>query len=222
MIKKIITLLLFGVFCPVVAGQKILVLFDTAQYQIRCTTTACRSIKVLNKEKGTTKLLKDELEYEHFNPTKLEKDFTISFYETWTDELKMGRYLRIGYSITGYLQMGNEEEEEKHVLEQCAIIDLQTAQVKEVSNARGSVCNIDDYLSEVSFSLFEKTSAQIADKTYLYKHPNKKTEMYLIKGDKVTLLEEQIDNSDQKWYLISYKAKKNLTMWIKADTVDIK
>ena len=60
-------------------------------------------------------------------------------------------------------------------------------------------------------------------RTFLYKYPedNKKTKMYLIKGDKVTLLDEKTDNSGQKWYFINYKGKKDLNMWIKAEAVDV-
>ena len=59
------------------------------------------------------------------------------------------------------------------------------------------------------------------NKTYLHKIPNKKTKMYLIKGDKVTLLDEKTDASGQKWYFINYKGKKELNMWIKAEAVDL-
>jgi len=61
----------------------------------------------------------------------------------------------------------------------------------------------------------------IKNKSYLYKIPNKKTKMYLIKGDKVTLLDEKTDDLGQKWYFINYKGKKELNMWIKAEAVDL-
>ena len=60
----------------------------------------------------------------------------------------------------------------------------------------------------------------IKNKSYLYKN-NQKTQMYLIKGDKVTLLDEKTDASGQKWYFINYKGKKELNMWIKAEAVDL-
>lgn len=63
----------------------------------------------------------------------------------------------------------------------------------------------------------------IRNKTYLFSFNKgyKKTKMYLIKGDKVTILDEKTDDSDQKWYFINYKGTKDLTMWIKAEAVDI-
>lgn len=64
-------------------------------------------------------------------------------------------------------------------------------------------------------------SLVVKRKTYLHKTPNSKTRMYLIKGDKVTLLDEQTDNSGQKWYFIYYKGKKKLNMWIKAEAAGI-
>ncbi|WP_457748948.1 hypothetical protein [Sulfurimonas sp.] len=68
-----------------------------------------------------------------------------------------------------------------------------------------------------------KSKSNIVNKAFLYKHPkeNKKTKMYLIKGDKVTLLDEKTDDTGQKWYFINYKGKKDLNMWIKAETVNI-
>lgn len=58
-------------------------------------------------------------------------------------------------------------------------------------------------------------------KTFLYVIPNQPTKMYLIKGDKVTLLDEQMDEKGQKWYFINYKGEKDLNMWIKAEAIDI-
>ena len=64
-------------------------------------------------------------------------------------------------------------------------------------------------------------SLVIKRKAYLYKAPNNKTRMYLIKGDKVTLLNKQTDASGKKWYFVYYKGKQKLNMWIKAEAVDI-
>ncbi|MCF6190292.1 MAG: hypothetical protein L3J51_07430 [Cocleimonas sp.] len=221
MMKMIITLLFLVMLSPVEAKQNLKILFDTTQYQIRCKTPACHSIKIIDKRKGTRKSLIDEVKEDHFNLTESETGSNFSFYEAWADEYRMGRYLRIGYSITNFVWAGEGKEEEKHILEKCAIIDLQTAQVKEVSGARDGVCNTDDYLSVASFTVFKQIPAYIDIKSYLYKSPNKPTKMYLIKGDKVTLLDEETDNSGQKWYFINYKGKKDLNMWIKAEAVDL-
>lgn len=61
----------------------------------------------------------------------------------------------------------------------------------------------------------------IKEKSYLFSKPSKKTKMYLIKGDKVTILDEETDESGQKWYFINYKGKKDLNMWIKAEAVNL-
>ena len=60
-------------------------------------------------------------------------------------------------------------------------------------------------------------------KTFLYSEPdsNYKTSMYLIRGDQVTLQKEKIDIDNNKWYLINYKGKKDIDMWIKADALDL-
>ncbi|KND83362.1 hypothetical protein [Aggregatibacter actinomycetemcomitans] len=60
-----------------------------------------------------------------------------------------------------------------------------------------------------------------SDKSYLYRTPNKVTNMYLVKGDNITILDEKKDSYGEKWYFINYKGKKEINMWIKADSVDL-
>lgn len=62
----------------------------------------------------------------------------------------------------------------------------------------------------------------IKDRVYLYNKSDykEKTKMYLIKNDKVCLLNKE-DTEQGKWYLINYKGKKDINMWIKADAVDL-
>ncbi|WGE53772.1 hypothetical protein [Actinobacillus equuli] len=61
----------------------------------------------------------------------------------------------------------------------------------------------------------------IIDKSHLYSPIDKKSNMYLIKGDTVHILNESVDKNNQKWYFINYKGKKDINMWIKAEVVDI-
>jgi len=58
-------------------------------------------------------------------------------------------------------------------------------------------------------------------KSLLYKEPSEssKSKMYLIAGDKVTLLDTKVDNFGQEWYYISYQGKKEIKAWIKAEAV---
>ena len=44
--------------------------------------------------------------------------------------------------------------------------------------------------------------------------------MYLIKDDKICFLDKDFINQ-QEWYFINYKGKKEINMWIKADSVDL-
>ena len=44
--------------------------------------------------------------------------------------------------------------------------------------------------------------------------------MYLIKGDQVIINDVRY-LKNEKWYLINYKGKKEINMWIKADSVDL-
>ncbi|WP_018652991.1 hypothetical protein [Actinobacillus capsulatus] len=72
------------------------------------------------------------------------------------------------------------------------------------------------------YSNKNRLEAIINEKSYLNKEPNLPTNMYLIKGDKVIILDKKIDSSGQKWYFINYKGKKDINMWIKAEAVDLK
>jgi len=56
-------------------------------------------------------------------------------------------------------------------------------------------------------------------RTNLYKKPQIKSKKYLAKGDKVSILDEQIDDSGWQWYFVHCNGK-NLNMWIKAEAVD--
>ena len=62
---------------------------------------------------------------------------------------------------------------------------------------------------------------KIKEKSYLYSDNLMKSNMYLIKGDKVKLLKDKLDDKGIKWYLINYKGKKEINMWIKPDSIDL-
>ncbi|TCP88528.1 hypothetical protein EDC44_1542 [Cricetibacter osteomyelitidis] len=71
-------------------------------------------------------------------------------------------------------------------------------------------------------ALMQSTKQILRGKTYLYDTNLIITNMYLVKGDKINILNEKIDDNNQKWYFINYKGKKNINMWIKAEDVDLK
>ena len=77
--------------------------------------------------------------------------------------------------------------------------------------------------SDVKVSMLGSNSLGIInkDKQYLYNSPNRITRMYLVKGDKIRVLKEEKDEKGDTWYFISYKGKKEINMWIKADSVDL-
>uniref|UniRef100_UPI0035A0AB70 hypothetical protein n=1 Tax=Glaesserella sp. TaxID=2094731 RepID=UPI0035A0AB70 len=68
----------------------------------------------------------------------------------------------------------------------------------------------------------ENNIGVIINKSYLYSSIGNKSNMYLVKGDKVKILKKQKDTSSNNWYFINYKGKKDINMWIKAEAVDIK
>ncbi|WP_150539438.1 hypothetical protein [Actinobacillus vicugnae] len=75
---------------------------------------------------------------------------------------------------------------------------------------------------QLKFGKETREGVIVSEKVFLYKIPNQITKIYLVRGNKVTILEEKIDESNQKWYFINYKGKKNINMWIKAEDVDLK
>ncbi|OOF54936.1 hypothetical protein BKK56_07265 [Rodentibacter genomosp. 2] len=77
-----------------------------------------------------------------------------------------------------------------------------------------------DYLEKVINKKIY-TTGTIINKAYLYSSIGVKTRMYLIKGNRVSILDEKIDEHGDKWYFINYKEKKEINMWIKADSVDL-
>ncbi len=71
--------------------------------------------------------------------------------------------------------------------------------------------NLNDYTPAV---------LSIVEKTFLYSKPveDAKTKAYLIKGDKVEMLD--VSEYPYRWYKIRYKGKKTLVRWIKTNAVD--
>ncbi|QDF28506.1 SH3 domain-containing protein [Halarcobacter anaerophilus] len=67
----------------------------------------------------------------------------------------------------------------------------------------------------IIFTLSKNTCIILPTKQPLYKKPNIKTKMYLIKGDKVEVLEEKDD-----WLYILYHGKKDIKAWIPKNSVE--
>ncbi|WP_314791696.1 hypothetical protein [Aggregatibacter aphrophilus] len=77
-----------------------------------------------------------------------------------------------------------------------------------------------EYLDERINSSSCKEIGFINKKSHLYTSPNGISKMYLIKGDQVIINDVRY-LKNEKWYLINYKGKKEINMWIKADSVDL-
>jgi hypothetical protein len=60
-----------------------------------------------------------------------------------------------------------------------------------------------------------------ADKAVLYAKPDVKaqTKMYVIKGDKVALLDYAENDDGSEWFLIRFNGKKTVEQWVKADVI---
>lgn len=77
-----------------------------------------------------------------------------------------------------------------------------------------------EYLNESINSSSCKEIGFVNKRSYLYTSPNSISKMYLIKGDQV-IINDVKSLKNEKWYLINYKGKKEINMWIKADSVDL-
>ena len=77
-----------------------------------------------------------------------------------------------------------------------------------------------EYLNESINTSSCKEIGFINKRSYLYTSPNSISKMYLIKGEQV-IINDVKSLKNEKWYLINYKGKKEINMWIKADSVDL-
>ena len=53
-------------------------------------------------------------------------------------------------------------------------------------------------------------------KSYLYNENYNKTDMYLVKGNKVLILDVKKDSKNNKWYKILFLGKKSITKWMRS------
>lgn len=53
-------------------------------------------------------------------------------------------------------------------------------------------------------------------KSYLYNENYNKTDMYLVKGDKVLILDVKKDSKNNKWYKILFTGKKSIIKWMRS------
>ena len=145
--------------------------------------------------------------------------------------MKSSGFYRIDLSLNQDNQIISEGETETNR----SFIDENTINICKRYTFRGEDLKILDYsimhpLSNSGFCGYCDRTISNCDrfnifnvklKSFLHSTLKQPTKMYLIKGDKVTILDEETDNSGQKWYFINYKGKKELNMWIKAEAVDL-
>ncbi|WP_201289323.1 GW dipeptide domain-containing protein [Pelistega ratti] len=90
----------------------------------------------------------------------------------------------------------------------------------DISTSNYYECHISDF--EIDYNSCDRIGI-INKKSYLYRYPNSSndiTKIYLLKGDKVYILKEKKDERGNDWYFVRYEGKKEITMWIKSDSVD--
>ena len=95
------------------------------------------------------------------------------------------------------------------------VVKESTSYLKTEGSIRDRVC---DYFYSNSVN---ECFYLVLRKSYLYDLNRKKTSMYLIKGDRVKIIKTAFDSDGTRWYFINYKGKKEINMWIKADSLDL-
>ncbi|WP_187386231.1 hypothetical protein [Aggregatibacter actinomycetemcomitans] len=78
------------------------------------------------------------------------------------------------------------------------------------------------FVLERSTAPYKLSSEIVLDKVYLYDSNAIKSKMYLIKGDKVSILDKKILLMGRVGSLSTTKErKKEINMWIEADSIDL-
>ncbi|MCQ9120452.1 hypothetical protein BKG95_09495 [Rodentibacter pneumotropicus] len=111
------------------------------------------------------------------------------------------------------------DEVEYEVNNYISVLLLVDYDISEINNAINLLTNY-GYLKQAKL-ISESNYVKIKDKSYLYSDELIKSNMYLIKGDRIKIIKDRLDDKGIKWYFINYKGKKEINMWIKADSVDI-
>ena len=93
--------------------------------------------------------------------------------------------------------------------------EVKSYELRKLYSSNGKVSSVGIYYNQ------NEILPSIREKSYLYYDLNKISNMYLVKGDKVNILDEKSSLDGQSWYFINYKGKKEINMWIKADSVDL-
>lgn len=111
---------------------------------------------------------------------------------------------------------GQDQDYYYHIDEDSVSLVKESTRSLEIGNdfMRDRVCDY-FYLNKANECFY-----LILKKAYLFDLNNRKTNMYLISGDRVRIIKDRLD-TDGKWYFINYKGKKEINMWIKADAIDL-
>ena len=213
--KKLIILFLLLFSFSVISSEKENILFENDIYRLSLDSSGnCSKLNLFNKKDKKNIPILDRLSF-------LDYSFNLSLKCNSPDFISWDRsfgnnynndFLVLNYDLIGYVY-NQEEKPEKHVEYYCSILDLSTGEFLTKENSNYGFCKMD------TLSLPDEVSIK-TDKALLYNQPNKNSNKYLIKGDKVKIFYHYIDNKDE-WYLINYKGRKEINMWIKADSVDL-
>ena len=213
--KKLIILFLLLFSFSVISSEKENILFENDIYRLSLDSSGnCSKLNLFNKKDKKNIPILDRLSFLDYGfnlSSKCNSPDFISWDRSFDNNYN-NDFLVLNYDLIGYVY-NQEEKPEKHVEYYCSILDLSTGEVLTKENSNDGFCKMD------TLSLPDEVSIK-KDKALLYNQPNKNSNKYLIKGDKVKICYHYIDNKDE-WYLINYKGKKEINMWIKADSVDL-
>ena len=93
----------------------------------------------------------------------------------------------------------------------------------------GGPSEVDEFIIDNLVSFRRNISTDVSDngnrmfslryvnkKSYLYNENYNKTDMYLVKWDKVLILDVKKDSKSNKWYKILFPGKKSIIKWMRS------
>lgn len=121
--------------------------------------------------------------------------------------------------IFSYERSGPQWYLDIYCIASTSITQCGKGKLSQINNTDVFETKIDDKMIYYTFNakIINNTFIIQSEKQPLYKTPPTKTKMYLIKGDKVEILEEKDD-----WLYILYRGKKDIKAWIPKSAVQEK
>ncbi|MBN6069813.1 hypothetical protein HYE53_01415 [Aggregatibacter actinomycetemcomitans] len=198
-----------------IASDNKKILFENKIYRLSLiNSNNCEKLNIFNKKDKKNIPILDRLSFLDYG-FSLSVNCNSSGFISWDksfDNNYNDNFLVLNYDLIGYVDIPGEKPK-RHVEYYCSVLDLATGDILTKENSNDGFCKMDT-LSLPGEVIINK------NKVLLYNQPNKISNKYLIKGDKVKVFYRYINDKDE-WYFINYKGKNEINMWLKADSVDL-